>query len=64
MMDLVAEYDKAVEALEVAREVHDAAYREADRIYRALPPEQREIVNGRHSREAQGAGKVVKSDDV
>jgi hypothetical protein len=55
--DLLAEYDKAIEVLDAAREAHDAAYKEADRIYRALPQEQRDIVNQRYSREVQNAGK-------
>ena len=64
MPDLLAEYDAAIETLEAARAAHDEAYKEADRIYRMLPGEQREIVNQRYAREAAGARKAAKPDDV
>lgn len=64
MPDLLAEYDTAVEILEAARAAHDEAYKEADRIYRMLSADQREIVNQRYAREAAGVKKVVKPDDV
>jgi hypothetical protein len=64
MPDLLAEYDAAIETLEAARAAHDEAYKEADRIYRVLSAEQREIVNQRYARKPAGADKAAKPDDM